>query len=759
MKTEFLKSQTTDQDIEKEKYNYFAKLFYEWNKMRSAQRKAFLCCYAQVLLTQKMTRLMLNWIITTFSRVCKGGIDSSLGAQLSGDEVNYEKFIGRTSLLHLAYSITIVDIEDIEDNEESNKIIVERSRRILLSVLSRDDFNPKSFLDMTYYYAIMNSLSYDELERMLRKTAFLVIKHFFADIIDDNHVDIINNFFNEMSLSSIEGFLEFDDTSVAKIVPLLQMVDPSIDYEETKAIVDKKLEDMGVNYFNGNVLERNTNTYGYFKDTIEPMILIYSDRYLLPDEFCEFMVHERRSYENYFNIQSRTRSITLYGASFPLYPSRETDYAYLIVHTNCLNEKIKGYEGIGKNKWKETILKIKDHKEQINAIIEILEKVFEEISRYNGCKLNINRIREYRDNVDIKTLACAILLELLRPVEEKYAIEIVHKDSLAALNFPELETINNQSWKDQLRSIPDEKTRLSILSDKFNSVFERISPSKDSDSSEKPEKIKGAGSQTARKYASKDTDKEKLINAIAEELKTVKYPDKNNICTELQNTIAEELFDLDIDLNELFFETQCVEEKINSDFDFSDVKKYAREIVHFNSLADIGLPGYNGIGKIQWKNRMREIEDKEERIKRIEELLKKAFEEINRCWDNRKDDEISLEIIKDCMRWEVAELARAVNDELFREGVDVYSRSVSVDRAKYLYKFFKDCIEDNCDGGYFMEELSEVGENNDLVANRWAYFSVDRYQDAMLFMCLNSNNPISMFERINSMPGYGYYEN
>lgn len=400
LKRHILKSQT-----EEVKYNYFARIFDLWNhnNMKPKMKDAFLCCYAEVLLTQQLTQPMLNFIISTFAKVYKGGLDPSLNSQLSGDKnggkIKYDQIEKRDSFLHLIYAITFVDSDD------DKKISSKRSKEVLLSVLSQDDYNPRSFLDVTYYYAIINLLCFSELEKMLRDTAKLVILNLFGD----NLSSAAESFSNNITLSKIESFLDFNLASIEAFQDYLQenYSDLKLDEKEAISIAERRMKEMKVNYFNDNVYDRETNTYDYSQASVEPKV-----EYMIPEKFCRWMAEERRFYESYYDIESKTRAETLYGYPIPETPSNETDYAYLIVHEGLLDFKIGNYSGIGSKFWKNRFRNI-DEGQRIEKIEQFLKTNFDKITN------ELNNIEYKRDLSAIWTCMQFDTLELAKAVNDE----------------------------------------------------------------------------------------------------------------------------------------------------------------------------------------------------------------------------------------------------------------------------------------------------------------------------------------------------
>lgn len=704
LKNHFLISLVND-----EEYNHFAQLFYKYHEMSHKQQKAFLCLCAELIITQEITRTMLDWIIVTFSKVCKGGIDKNIEVCLSGRKKDfYIKLTDRITFLRLLYSITIISPGD------DKTTAIKQIKDVLLAVLGNEDFNPRSFVEMCYYYAILNLLSMENLRNMLINTATNVILVLFSDKISTVCREKVAEQIKLKTLANTESFLNFNENSISFCAEIIHHFDSEISNNEVKAIVEDKLKEMHVNYFENNTYDRKTNTYEYYINEIEPLMDTYAKEYKNEAEFSKWIAEHRRFYEGYYNIESRTRSISIYGNRNPGFQNTIDDFAYFIVHKDLLCSKIKGYNGINKNYW-EYMTESMQSENRYKEIKDVLDKVFKSTTTYKGNNPRIKRIKAYKE-INIDLLTEAISIELSKPIEEKYAIEIVHFDSMSDLIKKILHNESNEKWQNQI--IKYQKHRSKILTELFSKLFIIISPSKDRMDST-PE-IGQPLIRKAKKYAGVNVDKMKLIQAILKELENYPY----------------------------------VENSTNN------VTVYAREIVHNHSLSSLRLPGYSGLGTTQWKNRFRNIDNKTERISELKKFFYKEFFIIKTCLDALDDINAYSEIQK-CVHIginEIDSLVSAINDELFRQSTS------RIKRIDYLLDKFKIFAVSNETAVDFEMELSD--DESEMQSMRWAGFDETRYHDAMLYMCLNCdypidncNNPMEMYEKINATPGYGYYEN
>lgn len=393
LKNFFLSSLSAD-----EEHNHFAQMFYKSNKMQPTQKKDFLCLYSELLLTHEITRPMLDWIISTYSKVCKGGINKNIGNPLSnGEEGFYKNLKERIQFLRLAFSITVISPDDEE------KTAKKQYRKVLMAVLGNEDFNPKSFVEMCYYYVIINMRSIEELESLLRDTAANIILKLFGDTIKNINKNEVKNHLKTVTSATIENFLNFNKNSLSLCTEVIQHFDAEISKVEVKKIVEAKLNRLAVNYFNSEVSHRKTITYEYFHETVELKVT------MLKKQFSEWMIGERRFYETYFNIESRTRYIKYGDAIETITASDIEQYAEEIVYEDSLKVlDIKGFKYLGNTHWKKKIFDLQSTEERINEVEKMLNDFSDAVKRYNGDKEIVAGVRVYLE-IDRQSLATAIV--------------------------------------------------------------------------------------------------------------------------------------------------------------------------------------------------------------------------------------------------------------------------------------------------------------------------------------------------------------
>lgn len=98
------------QNEENEHFNYFAALFYALSQTRAkVDKTSFICLYAQTLLTQKITRKMLCFLVGKYGLYCRNCSDSEM---FGSERKNFENLRNRESILRLAHRIHLSDPDD-----------------------------------------------------------------------------------------------------------------------------------------------------------------------------------------------------------------------------------------------------------------------------------------------------------------------------------------------------------------------------------------------------------------------------------------------------------------------------------------------------------------------------------------------------------------------------------------------------------------------------------------------------------------------
>lgn len=358
------------QNEENERFNYFAAIFYALSGTSSRKDKvSFICLYTQIILTQNISRSMLCFLIAKYAKFVTNSLDASLGSALNSGKINFEGFINRAQFLRIVYALRLVD------NENKNEVTM-RSRKLIRDCLSMDDYNPRSFLEMIYYFSVFHGLASEENKKIMQSAMGFIIKKIFMDI----SYEAIEKYIENEPENRVIDFLEFDKSSIDNIADFIKKEygDESIDIKET---VHEFLKKLGV--FKDPTTYRAESTYEFFLDNVIPAIQNCAD----PQQFCEWMAGQRRFYESYYYDGSYSRSTFFDGSEYEEV-SVTGRAAHMIIYENVLN--IKGVENF-------TTLNTIDWKKEVLAQ-ETYQKQLEKVKEYIG--LRLDQIQVYRDPED-----------------------------------------------------------------------------------------------------------------------------------------------------------------------------------------------------------------------------------------------------------------------------------------------------------------------------------------------------------------------
>ncbi len=287
--------------LPQEPHDHFHHLFDSFQSVQQKKKEqVFVCCHAQLLLTQEISRLMLNWFINAFSRNVKKGIREGLSVELNDNTVKYEQ-LDRITYLNMIYSI--IDNDQAIDKSEL--------RRTTCVLLPNKSINYKSFLETTYLFAIMNGLPYSELEETERQLTSKILLYLFDN--DANVQECTKQLFKknnggeyEIKISDIENFLKFTQGSKPNQNPVLKFCSQLLNKEESEIqnVINNKVgADIRRIQENG-IRNRNTDSIQCFEWVMEKI------NTLNKEQFLEAIYQDRHFYEGYFNLLSKTRMDT-----------------------------------------------------------------------------------------------------------------------------------------------------------------------------------------------------------------------------------------------------------------------------------------------------------------------------------------------------------------------------------------------------------------------------------------------------------------
>ena len=359
------------QNEENERFNYFAAIFYALSgtSSRKKDKVSFICLYTQMILTQNISRSMLCFLIAKYAKFVTNSLDASLGSALNSGKINFEGFINRAQFLRIVYALRLVD------NENKNEVTM-RSRKLIRDCLSMDDYNPRSFIEMIYYFSVFHGLASEENKKIMQSAMGFIIKKIFIDI----SYEAIEEYVEKEPENHVIDFLEFDKSSIDNISDFIikEYGDGSIDIKE---IVHEFLEKLGV--FKDPTTYRAESTYEFFLDNVIPAIQNCVD----PQQFCEWMAGQSRFYESYYYNESYSRT-TFFGDGEYEENSVVGKAANMIIYENVLNiNGVVSFTTLNTQGWKKDVLAQETDQEQL-----------EKVKEYIG--LRLDQIQAYRDPED-----------------------------------------------------------------------------------------------------------------------------------------------------------------------------------------------------------------------------------------------------------------------------------------------------------------------------------------------------------------------
>ena len=318
------------QNEKDEKFNYFAAIFYALLKTDSKKDKiSFICLYVQTILTQNISRSMLCFLIAKYAKLCTKSLDDSLGVLLNSGDINFEKRKNRTMFLKIAYALRFIDTRShwkrklfirIADSTkfkdrifthvrkskkpfqrkftDDKENVIKRSRNLIKNCFSVDDYNPRSFLEMIYYYSVYHGIPLEENKKMMRVTMSFIIKMIF----EKTSYKEIEEYVKKQPEDSVTSFLDFNRSSISSISYFIEEKNSSDNSFDVNKTVNDFLKKKNV--FKDSKTFRYESTYDFFVYNVIPIIKSCSES----QQFCEWMVKQNRFYEGYYYSGSFTRA-------------------------------------------------------------------------------------------------------------------------------------------------------------------------------------------------------------------------------------------------------------------------------------------------------------------------------------------------------------------------------------------------------------------------------------------------------------------
>lgn len=442
LKRLFLNSQ-----LEENRFNYFCCIYLALKSQNASALhiNAFRLCYAVVLLMQEISRVALDSVIVIYAKRCTESLEnaSSLDVALNNHHFNYEG-ANRLNYLKLVYMLRLIDEDDMKGS-------IERSKKLLMTYCTGDDYDPRSFLEMIHYYALVNNKTFGYLEGMLRITATSVIVKIFG--VSE---DAARNFIQQWPISAVESFLNINKQSFKDCAPLLH-----VESQEAVLMAERQMERIGV--FHGNMAVEGTFTEAFFENIVKPKI-----KNMNSAEFSQWMADQKQYYRCYYDTPSRTRLWDYCGyRGGDGDPQGEEEYAREIVEKNTLAKEIfPGFPSLNIRKWKKDVQRLHTQEEKIQKVKEIFDYRLDMIRDYNGDSKKTISVRVYV-SMD-RNLLYEAIVDAIRSLPLINGDAITRADYLRK-EFDECVEVGDGSYEFQER-ISDNELMNSLRWETFNSL-------------------------------------------------------------------------------------------------------------------------------------------------------------------------------------------------------------------------------------------------------------------------------------------------
>lgn len=380
----FKEIQTNNETVERSvdiKYDYLKQLFevYKCNAGRPAKKFAFNLIYAVYLITGKISVFMMYTIINAYGKEVTGGFSEALNPVFSKTDLSDNAAID--TLMQVIHILRIPGNQS--GYSEKNRAIAEY---LIKNCFSRNFYDPRSFIQMIYYYATVNNIPYDDMSDLFKDATLGVMDKILEGIIEKKDRRTL---FYSRSIRQDE-WLDMSNYRILNSGVLKELCKVS------ELDVEKLLDRMAANVrrIQDKEVTKNCDTYEIFcKQIISKMS--YN-----PKEFINYIINSRKFYEGFFEAHisySRNREMT----SVP-YDDLES-MAYDIVYNNVLHQ-----DKIFQNHIKYGIYKFTSNEfinmspeERQDYLYEELKNCFEFLRDYNSERDdtivwdNIHKVSDY----------------------------------------------------------------------------------------------------------------------------------------------------------------------------------------------------------------------------------------------------------------------------------------------------------------------------------------------------------------------------
>ncbi|SFD30114.1 hypothetical protein [Ruminococcus albus] len=363
------------------KYDYMEQLFNKYKDGRNStdKKKNFNLIYAVYLITGKISVAMMYNIINAYGNEVTDGFSKALTPVFSKTNLSDDAAVD--TLMQIIHILRVPRNLRVPRYADKNKAI---AAYLIKRCFKKDFYDPRSFVQIIYYYATVNDIPYDEMSILFKDTVLIVMDKVLDGIVEpkrrrdlfynqgiepekwismDNYRKTDSSVMKALREASGLNNKELFDRMEKNVRPIVR---PIGDEEETKQIT----------------------TYEIFCD----QILTKMDYKQKP--FIDYITNSKKFYEGFFKEHiSYSRSM-----EFNITPNCDIEImAYEIVFNNVMH-KAKIYQ----NKkhyglYKFTSINFKNMTEQKRKVYlrREISDCFDFVTKYEGNNEKIKEIANY----------------------------------------------------------------------------------------------------------------------------------------------------------------------------------------------------------------------------------------------------------------------------------------------------------------------------------------------------------------------------
>lgn len=363
----------TNQELP-ENENYLARIYSRyWNiKPTDGDKKVFLLLCTQFLLTKRFTCSMMNWIIDKHAKKVLGDTLSKAFDVTLNKRTPYAA-MERSTLLKIAHALRIDDF-----TPEQN---FERTEALMIALFGEEGYDPRSFLEMLYYYASVRSLPYPKLHNSILLTAKSVLRKLLPESISTNQIDQFVNNYDAAKGQTAETLLNLAGYSGQNGF-LSKAAGTGRNWKHLTDHATEVLEKMRVrSEYSPDV---DSDTWQFMQDNINEFVAKCSN----PEDFVNMITADRHFYVTFFN--HAYASVSQIKAAFSEPVDLAQQAAADIYWNNCWAELTFPSE-IGKlnrDKWKESLKKENSRTARKELLINIFNDRVNYLRSLDAKKIN-----------------------------------------------------------------------------------------------------------------------------------------------------------------------------------------------------------------------------------------------------------------------------------------------------------------------------------------------------------------------------------